>query len=205
LKYSTFTVAILANLLVAGNAFSNELNESAPQKHVAIEIESELSFVQKGIAQPGTEIHNWMKANFDAVSDFHAVSYYFEYPRQFGDITMLDLDLRSDDSDRLPDVTYLESYQQQRQKSKASSKIESFGGDEYPLPPASGGPGETWSWGSDCFNTGLQGYAKVSITYTWRNQDDTDGDGIADANPGWVITSESIVHYQPNQTPPACL
>jgi len=44
--------------------------------------------------------------------------------------------------------------------------------------------------------------ASVTYTYEYRNRDDTNGDGKADANPGWVLVSTSINYYnEAEQTP----
>ncbi len=205
---------ILVISLAMGSAFSQGLEKRLGNYHQGPKGNNHITITRTGVAQPGSEIHDRLKVDFDGVSDFYSVQYTLELPDNLKYMSILDMDLNSVDADRPPSQVFLDSLPpgaqldgsaKQKQQSANESSTMGFG-DEYPEPPAGGGSmNETWTWNNPCFNTGIQGLANVTLTYTWRNRDDTDGDGITDSNPGWVLTDENVQIYQPNQAPSQCI
>lgn len=156
--------------------------------------------VQRGIAQPGSALHEWLNMEFGMYEAEFPISYEFKFSDIPEDPGLLDIEAFA---------------AEQIGKSRSPSEVSKPGGmstvqsapaiPEAPVNPGTS-IGDEWTYHSNCWNAGIgYGFAEVTAVYNWEYTSDTNGDGEYDSNPEWVLQSVEFTFYFPNQPPPSCL
>ena len=156
--------------------------------------------VQRGIAHPGSALHEWLSSEFSIYQSTFPIEYKFKFGGVPEDPGLLDIEMFAAEQ-----VSKSKSMAA-ASKSGGASTIQS--GPAVPEPP--GNPGNTigdeWTYHSDCWNAGIgYGFAEVTAVYHWEYTTDTDNNGEYDANPEWVLQSVEFTFFYPNQPPPSCV
>jgi hypothetical protein len=186
----------IAGNSIPGTAQSTLADEYQSSEELHLDQGVRFSLVQSDVALPGTDQHDWFKANFSGVSDSVPVNYTIvldALPKgsEWIDFRQMTADwvARNSSSGSTPG----QKGQASVERSTDSNTIEccSFG----PPTPANPGTmiGDTTSLKFQCEQIDTSGqFAEVDYDYVWMYTKDTNGDGTPDSNPGWVLTAVGI-------------
>lgn len=168
-----FIACAIAAIFTSGTALARDLSATSMEGH------AESAYVEKGLAIPGSKIHNWFMANVPHAATDTPIAYEFSGKGDAAAIFASGVERGSLKAGRRANVDY-----------------------PTPEPPPEGTLGAVAQMNLPCWpvsnGTGQQANGHGDATFNWeyQYQDDTDGDGKNDSNPGWVLVSSSVTNVE---------
>lgn len=168
-----FFACVVAAIITSGSVQAKDFSAAA-------EGQAETKYSEKGVALPGSKIHNWFMANVPYAAANIPIAYEFSGK---GDAA----------------VVFAEGAE------RGSLKLGVRSGVYFPTPappPEEGKIGGTNEMHMPCWpvsnGTGMEASGHGDATFNWEYQyrEDSDGDGKNDSNPGWVLVSSSVTNIE---------
>ena len=172
-------MTIARNLCLIGVLATYSVAASAIDVTAGIDQETtEYSAVERGFAEPGSALHEWMKSQAQGVSDEIGFRYEIESQSLF------------DSKRSLVEALTVPS---------TRSKTIELDGDPGPPAGTPNGIPSTATTNDSCAGLGIDGNpatGNATFTWTYQNTRDSNGDGKKDSDPKWVLTGFSVTNIE---------